>query len=142
MRMDRVPGSAGHAARAHQSIGDSEGGGLLRRPQGDLLRHPRLRPPSLYRGSGSTDARGNLPDQRAGRSIISVGRKAGAMGAESFETFFLASAGAGGAFVGLLIVAFAIGPRRTFGAAATAGGWDRAALALSAPLSPRKGAER
>ena len=37
------------------------------------------------------------------------------MSAESFETFFLASAGSGGAFVGLLFVAISIGPQRTFG---------------------------
>jgi hypothetical protein len=34
---------------------------------------------------------------------------------ESFETFFLASAGTGGAFVGLLFVAISIRPQRTFG---------------------------
>ena len=61
---------------------------------------------------------------------------------ESFETFFLATAGAGGAFVGLLFVAISIGPQRTFGAAATAGGWDRAALERSDPPSPRKGDKR
>jgi hypothetical protein len=33
----------------------------------------------------------------------------------SFETFFLASAGAGGAFIGLLFVALSIAPRMTFG---------------------------
>src|SRR5215213_1489703 len=37
------------------------------------------------------------------------------MDPESFETFFLASAGTGGAFVGLLFVAISIGPQRTFG---------------------------
>ena len=37
------------------------------------------------------------------------------MGPESFETFFLAAAGTGGAFVGLLFVAISIGPQRTFG---------------------------
>jgi hypothetical protein len=37
------------------------------------------------------------------------------MGPDSYETFFLASAGAGGAFVGLLFVAISIGPQRTFG---------------------------
>lgn len=34
---------------------------------------------------------------------------------EDFAEFFLASAGAGGAFVGLLFVAISIGPHRTFG---------------------------
>jgi hypothetical protein len=33
---------------------------------------------------------------------------------ESFETFFLATAGAGGAFVGLLFIAVSIVPQRTF----------------------------
>src|SRR5262245_55823201 len=33
----------------------------------------------------------------------------------SFETFFLASAGAGGAFIGLLFVALSIAPKMTFG---------------------------
>jgi hypothetical protein len=33
----------------------------------------------------------------------------------SFETFFLASAGAGGAFIGLLFVALSIAPKTTFG---------------------------
>jgi hypothetical protein len=37
------------------------------------------------------------------------------MAPEGFAEFFLASAGAGGAFVGLLFVAISIGPRRTFG---------------------------
>ena len=36
------------------------------------------------------------------------------MVAESFETFFLATAGAGGAFVGLLFIAISIAPQRTF----------------------------
>src|SRR5215211_2008261 len=44
-----------------------------------------------------------------------------AMSAESFETFFLASAGTGGAFVGLLFVAISIGPQRTFGDPAVMG---------------------
>ena len=43
------------------------------------------------------------------------------MGAESFETFFLAAAGTGGAFVGLLFVAISIGPQRTFGDVAVIG---------------------
>jgi hypothetical protein len=43
------------------------------------------------------------------------------MAPESFETFFLASAGAGGAFVGLLFVAISIGPQRTFDPRAVAG---------------------
>ena len=43
------------------------------------------------------------------------------MGPESFETFFLATAGAGGAFVGLLFVAISIGPQRTFDPMAVAG---------------------
>jgi hypothetical protein len=43
------------------------------------------------------------------------------MGPESFETFFLAAAGTGGAFVGLLFVAISIGPQRTFGDVAVMG---------------------
>ncbi len=43
------------------------------------------------------------------------------MGPESFETFFLATAGAGGAFVGLLFIAISIGPQRTFDPQAVAG---------------------
>jgi hypothetical protein len=43
------------------------------------------------------------------------------MGPESFEAFFLASAGTGGAFVGLLFVAISIGPQRTFGDVAVMG---------------------
>ena len=43
------------------------------------------------------------------------------MDPESFETFFLASAGTGGAFVGLLFVAISIGPQRTFGDLAVMG---------------------
>jgi hypothetical protein len=43
------------------------------------------------------------------------------MAPESFETFFLASAGAGGAFVGLLFVAISISPQRTFDPRAVAG---------------------
>jgi hypothetical protein len=43
------------------------------------------------------------------------------MAPEGFAEFFLASAGAGGAFVGLLFVAVSIGPERTFGAPAAAG---------------------
>jgi hypothetical protein len=39
------------------------------------------------------------------------------MAPEGFTEFFLASAGTGGAFVGLLFVAISIGPQRTFGAA-------------------------
>ncbi|WP_146209744.1 hypothetical protein [Vitiosangium sp. GDMCC 1.1324] len=37
------------------------------------------------------------------------------MAPEGFADFFLASAGTGGAFVGLLFVAISIGPHRTFG---------------------------
>ncbi len=37
------------------------------------------------------------------------------MAPEGFGEFFLASAGTGGAFVGLLFVAISIGPQRTFG---------------------------
>src|SRR5215203_4845542 len=51
----------------------------------------------------------------------STGERSRSMGPESFETFFLASAGTGGAFVGLLFVAISIGPRRTFGDSAVAG---------------------
>jgi hypothetical protein len=40
---------------------------------------------------------------------------------ESLAEFFLASAGAGGAFVGLLFVAISIGPQRTFGGLAITG---------------------
>jgi hypothetical protein len=40
---------------------------------------------------------------------------------EDFAEFFLASAGAGGAFVGLLFVAISIGPQRTFGGPAITG---------------------
>ena len=40
---------------------------------------------------------------------------------ESFETFFLATAGAGAAFIGLLFVAISIQPRRTFDPRAVAG---------------------
>jgi hypothetical protein len=40
------------------------------------------------------------------------------MAPEGFGEFFLASAGTGGAFVGLLFVAISIGPQRTFGDAA------------------------
>jgi hypothetical protein len=40
---------------------------------------------------------------------------------ESFETFFLATAGAGGAFVGLLFIAISISPQRTFDPHAMAG---------------------
>jgi len=40
---------------------------------------------------------------------------------EDFTEFFLASAGAGGAFVGLLFVAISIGPQRTFGGPAITG---------------------
>src|SRR3712207_187611 len=40
------------------------------------------------------------------------------MAPEGFTEFFLASAGTGGAFVGLLFVAISIGPQRTFGEAA------------------------
>jgi hypothetical protein len=43
------------------------------------------------------------------------------MAPEGFTEFFLASAGTGGAFVGLLFVAISIGPQRTFGEAAVAG---------------------
>ena len=40
------------------------------------------------------------------------------MAPEGFTEFFLASAGTGGAFVGLLFVAISIGPQRTFGSSA------------------------
>jgi hypothetical protein len=40
---------------------------------------------------------------------------------ESYETFFLATAGAGGAFVGLLFIAISISPQRTFDPHAVAG---------------------
>lgn len=43
------------------------------------------------------------------------------MAPEGFGEFFLASAGAGGAFVGLLFVAISIGPQRTFGEPAAMG---------------------
>jgi len=43
------------------------------------------------------------------------------MGREDLAEFFLASAGAGGAFVGLLFVAVSIGPQRTFGGPAITG---------------------
>lgn len=43
------------------------------------------------------------------------------MVSESFETFFLATSGAGGAFIGLLFVAISIGPQRTFGDLAVMG---------------------
>jgi hypothetical protein len=39
---------------------------------------------------------------------------------ESFETYFLATAGAGGAFVGLLFIAISIAPQRTFDPGAVA----------------------
>src|SRR5215203_3319880 len=51
----------------------------------------------------------------------STGERSRSMGPESFETFFLASAGTGGAFVGLLFVAISIGPQRTFGDLAVMG---------------------
>src|SRR5215212_129095 len=40
---------------------------------------------------------------------------------ESFETFFLVTASAGGALIGLLFVAISIGPQRTFDPLAIAG---------------------
>jgi hypothetical protein len=43
------------------------------------------------------------------------------MAPEGFGEFFLASAGTGGAFVGLLFVAISIGPHRTFGGLAVMG---------------------
>jgi hypothetical protein len=43
------------------------------------------------------------------------------MAPEGFTEFFLASAGTGGAFVGLLFVAISIGPQHTFGDSAVAG---------------------
>ena len=43
------------------------------------------------------------------------------MAPEDFTEFFLASAGTGGAFVGLLFVAISIGPQRTFGDSAVMG---------------------
>jgi hypothetical protein len=43
------------------------------------------------------------------------------MAPEGFTEFFLASAGTGGAFVGLLFVAISIGPQRTFGDRAVMG---------------------
>src|SRR5262245_20936478 len=42
------------------------------------------------------------------------------MAPDGFGDFFLASAGAGGAFVGLLFIAVSLGPERTFGAPADA----------------------
>ncbi len=44
------------------------------------------------------------------------------MAPEGFTEFFLASAGTGGAFVGLLFVSISIGPHRTFGDLGLAGG--------------------
>jgi uncharacterized membrane protein len=43
------------------------------------------------------------------------------MDPESFETFFLATAGAAAAFVGVLFIAISIGPQRTFDPRAVAG---------------------
>ena len=57
------------------------------------------------------------------------------MAPEGFAEFFLASAGTGGAFVGLLFVAISIGPQRTFGNPAMAAPRQRLAEATFLTLA-------